>query len=392
MSPAPSHRFVRAALSLGRIVPALLLCTSPAQAGEVHWKGKSFSSDSLPAELPREVGEAAAPWEAWAKKKGYRIQVSDAGDCILVAEKRDSGSEQSLALIAATIAWVDPILPPRASEPAVPDVPKPKPAVSKRLEDFDLPPPAGSVPAKPTEQPRSPHQVPVLLAAADPADYKDALGMLVAQHAWLKDWAAEIGEGAYGLVLPRPLVGAWVLNAPENEEWNPDNELVHRLAQLLVIDRAGWVPYWMQLGLAWNAELGVRGSIYCFPYRYGFVGIGEHGGWAPMLRSFYGDRPKQPPTMDELSALRRGKYEDLPAGTAWGTLRWIIAEQPKALAGLLADLDLEFRKQALEVIEDGTWRSLPNWEWPAPLQRDLLRKHLGRDVFERLGAAFRADS
>ena len=110
-----SQRLARAALSLGRTVPALLLCASPALAGELHWKGKTFASDSLPAELPREVAEAAAPWEAWAKKKGYRIQISDAGDCILVAEKRDSAVEASLALIAATIAWVDPLLPPRAS-------------------------------------------------------------------------------------------------------------------------------------------------------------------------------------------------------------------------------------------------------------------------------------
>ena len=160
----------------------------------------------------------------------------------------------------------------------------------------------------------------------------------------------------------------------------------------LVEGRAGRVPYWMLVGTAWNVELEVRGGIYCFPYRAGFVGIGEHGGWAPALRSRF--RGADAPEVDAAAvcALERGLYVDRHAATAWGTMRWLIGEQRAAVPALMADLDAAWRQGALEVAEDGSWRSLPLWQWPLETQADLMRRHLGRDVWTRLGQAFRGDS
>ena len=383
MNPVAPRRALRPALALLLLLG--LLAAPPARA-DVRWKERSYALDKLPSELAPEVALAAAPWEAWAKAKGYQLWLNDAGDCLLVADRKSSGVQESLGLIHATIAAVDRILPPRAGEPAAAPAPS-APSRDQPLEDFDLPPPGV---AGPGEQPRIAHQVPVLLAARGPADYESALGMLVKAHPWLSGWASQTGEGVYGMALPRPLVGAWLVNAPENEEWDPRNELVHRLAQLLLLDRGGHLPYWMLVGTAWNIELEVRGGIYCFPYRYGFVGIGEHGGWAPALSSRFKAPRGTPVDADSVCALRRGTYEDDQAALAWGGMGWMIAEQRAALPALFADLDLACRKQAMEVAADGTWRSLPQWEWPVATQNDLLRRHLGRDVWERMTLAFRA--
>jgi hypothetical protein len=371
--------------SLLALAPWLLAIALPARA-DLQWKGKAVDPKAPPADLPPAVLQAAAPWQAWSRQRGYHLWVSDAGDCILLAEKRFSGVAEYLDLCRATIGFVDGFLPPRA--PDAGGVEPSRPQTGGSLEDFELPPPGAQ---GPSEVPRRPHQVPLLFAARNPAHYKEGLGLLAEGNLWLSAWADEIGKHAYGLTLPQPLVGAWLIEAPENEEWDPRNELVHRLAQLLLMDRAGNLPYWMTVGTAWNAELAVRGGIYCFPYRTGFVGIGEHGGWAAALRARFGERDAGEVDAASLCALQRGLYVDKYAATAWGGMRYLLAEHRAALPALFADLDLAWRQGALEVAADGSWRSLPQWEWPLATQADLLTRHLGRDLWQRLSRDFRGE-
>ena len=84
------------------LLAALLL--APPSRADLLWKGKSVDVKALPEGLAPEVAAAAAPWLAWAKKHDYHLWVSDAGDCILLAEERFSGREEYLALAAATVA------------------------------------------------------------------------------------------------------------------------------------------------------------------------------------------------------------------------------------------------------------------------------------------------
>lgn len=363
----------------------LLACLAAPARADLLWKGQEIDPKAPPEELPAEALAATAPWQPWARQRGYHLWISDAGDCVLLAEKRFSGVEESMDLIASTIAAVDRFLPPRQGGD-VAAAPRKAPATGGKLEDFDLPP-AGV--QGPSEVPRRAHQVPVLFAARNPAHYKEGLSRLVEGNLWLTAWAEQIGAGAYGLTLPEPLIGAWLIEAPENEEWDPRNELVHRLAQLLLMDRAGNLPYWMTVGTAWNVELEVRGGIYCFPYRYGFVGIGEHGGWAAALRSRFREPDEGAVEAADLCALERGLYVDKHAATAWGGMRFLIAERRAALPALMADLDQAWRRGALLVEKDGTWRSQPLWEWPLETQADLLQRHLGPDLWARLTLDFR---
>jgi len=372
-----------------RLLPGLVglaVLLNPAGSGEpsLRWKGRPYKLDALPAELSPEVAEAARPLAVWAEKKGYRMELTPEADCLLVLSRRSSSSAEHLAWIAATIKAFEGVLAPRVAEP--PDAAGgPTPPERKRLEDFDLPPLTPEV-----EMPRLPHQIPILLEARNSKDYESALGALVESCPWLGEWAEARGKGAYGLVLPRPLLGAWLADAPANEEWDPRNELVNRLAQLIVIERAGVQPYWLLAGLAWEIELSVRGGIFCFPYRSGFVGVEEHGGWAARLSTLFAERAERPPTAGEIAGLKRGVYVDDQAAVAWGAARWLMKEQRAALPPLLADLDQVRRKQGIEVRQDGSWTTIPDWDWPDEVLDEILRRHLGPDAFERLGQAFRA--
>lgn len=374
---------------LSLALPVLLACAAwlppRAVAGEpsVKWKGREYALSKLPPELPKEVAEAARPLGAWADRKGYFMELTPEADCLLIT-RRSGGVELNFTRIRETFAAFDGLLAPRSDSPETSGGTQ-KPARGK-LEDFDLP----KVGHQDAEMPRMPHQIPVLLEAKNPADYKSALQALVESCDWLAGWVTSTGEKAYGLVLPHPLMGAWLVNAPANEEWNPENELVNRLAQLILLDRAGEQPYWLLSGVAWEIELSVRKGIYCFPYRDGFVGVEEHAGWAPQLKTAFESRETNPPTAKEIAALKRGAYIDTQAARAWGTAHWLMRSKTASFAAILSDLDSARRKQGIAVAEDGTWKTIEDWDWPDAVVDEILRRQLGEDVFTQLGAAFRA--
>lgn len=373
-----------------RTTLALMLLCLPALAGgagkpSLTWKDVKYRLDDLPAELDPLVAETARPWAEWADAKGYEVELSDAADVILVVSKRQRKVENDFELVAKTIQAVDRFLEPRERAPKTTGgAPKEK-KERGRLEDFDLP----SLDKPDIEAPRLPPQIPVLFKAYNPRDYESGLDMLVEEHPWLKDWAKDTGTTVYGLVLPHPLVGAWLVNAPDNEEWNPLNEMVHRMAQMLVIDRCGVQPYWLQVGTAWHVELEVMGAIYCFPYRAEFVGVGEHGGWKHQLRNEF-DKPKTPPpTMGEIAGLVRGEYDDRAAGFAWGTARWLVREHPERFGDLLRGFDAITRKEGIQVASDGvTWTTIPGWEIPDARQLETLQRFVSRSFLKDLGEAF----
>jgi len=354
-----------------------------ALAGEptVKWKGHDYVLSKLPAELPKEVAEAVQPLGTWAQSKGYLIEVTPEADCILLT-RRSGSVETNFARIRETFAAFEGLVAPRTDAPETGTATKP---ARGKLEDFDLP----KVGHQDAEMPRRPHQIPVLLEAKNPADFKSALQALVKTCDWLAGWVASTGENAYGVVLPHPLMGAWLVNAPANEEWNPENELVNRLAQLILLDRAGEQPYWLLSGVAWEIELTVRKGIYCFPYRDGFVGVEEHAGWSPQLKNLFTSRETNPPTIAEIASLKRGAYIDTQAAFAWGTAHWLMRSKTANLSAILTDLDQVRRKQGITVAADGTWKTIEDWDWPNAVLDEILRKQLGNDFDQQLGAAFR---
>ena len=227
--------------------------------------------------------------------------------------------------------------------------------------------------------------MPVLVQLEDPAGLGRIKAHLGAEYPYLAGWAAS-GERGVGFVLEQPLAAAWPREVPgvEKSEWKPANELTNRLAQALLIQRAGRLPQWLTQGLAWHVELSVRRSIYCFPFRAGFVGKKEHKGWAKPLRALMAERGERPLAMRELTDWPRGTYDDRHAALAWGAGTLLAKYFPDALPGILADFEERTKAGGRITNADGSWEAVPDYEIPADEQLTILDARLEVRFLEEL--------
>jgi len=260
--------------------------------------------------------------------------------------------------------------------------------VEKTVRAFDRLLPAEE--AAPTEA-----ETPVLVQLEDP----EALGRIKAalgqRFPYLTGWAAS-GERGVGFVLEQPLLAGWLAEVPgvKKSEWKPGNELTNRLAQALLIQRAGRLPQWLTQGLAWHVELEVQNDIYCFPFRAGFVGKKEHKGWQRALKAMLGEGGQPAPSMTELASWPRGTYDDRHAALAWGAATLLAEYFPEALPGILSDLEARTREGGRITHPDGSWETVADYELPAEVQVEVLDARLGTSFlgelerFCRLGSSY----
>ena len=233
-------------------------------------------------------------------------------------------------------------------------------------------------------------QDPIVLGLfQNPADYASALTQVGAAFPYLASWI-EHGKKDPGCILERPLFGACVDNAPGMQEWNPDNEIVHRAAQLAMRRRFGQQPVWVGLGVGWNVEFDVLKSIYCFPWRNSFVSVHEHSGWEANLRRLFTKREKQPLLIDDLVACRRGSFDFDQTAIAAGTVHFIALAHPEALPKLMMELHL-LREKLGRVSTDGgkTWTLAPEFDVPPSEQKAAIERVVASEFFEQAATYFR---
>jgi hypothetical protein len=368
----------------------------PARAGDdvpVTWKGKTYASGELPGTLNESQKRALFAWIPWAREHDYRCDFDAQGRIVVLSSTKGSSFEKRMQIVGRTESWFDALLPaPGAtaatSGPAsgvgtgsdvggIPEDPESAPAGAPR--------PAAATSTKPLA---SDGATAVMLVVRTEKDFASALEVLAEHNPGLRDWAKTATKHT-GFVVEEGLCGAYVENASGQEEWNADHELVNRVAQLLVLRRFGQVPFWLAQGIAWEAETSFDGSLYCFPYRDEFVGIGEHTGWPSELRNQFKDRASSPFSMDDVARWKRGTFDASAAHVAWGTVHFIAAHHPGKLGALLADLrklqDEEGRRQTGAT----TWERIPGYEIAPAKQQELFVKHLGRNFFKEATAWFR---
>lgn len=184
----------------------------------------------------------------------------------------------------------------------------------------------------------------------------------------------------------KPLLSAWALKAAERVEWDPENEVVHRLTTLLTLRRFGEVPYWLLTGLAWYVEIERCKDVYCFPYRVEFVWATEHTAWPKELEKLFPkDRDEYLP---RLVGWKRGTFEVDRGREAWGFARF-VSEHPGAWSAILDELATLRRTDGVRHFEDGSWELVVGWEPSVEQQRTILARHLGEDFEERAIESFR---
>jgi len=326
----------------------------PAEASAVaRWKGSSYSGTELVGAVGEPVATALQPWSPWARANGYVLELSPDLRSLFVHSAQRKASPQ-LALLARALASVDKLAPR----------------------------PAGKDQAQ---------ALLVMLELEGPEDFGLLLDDLGKRFSYLASWAQ--GEKQQlGFVLERPLAAAFLGSAPELKEWNPKNELVNRAAQLALLERYGRLPHWLTQGLAWHVELSTCGSIFCFPFRSGFVAKKEHRGWSEQLKAlrFHGpgpsgpDRPMRSPAIEDLTGWKRGSYENDRALLAWGAASFLAKRRAEALPQILEDLRAIREKESRITQPDGTWRLDPDYEVPPKTQQEILEARAGGDFFAEL--------
>lgn len=384
---------VLAALIVGAwIGPGFAQAPKP---GAVGYRGKSFDAASLPAELGPAAKRAIGDWSAWAKQRGYRMDLDPSRRVLLLSTR--GNVDAPMGLIVKTIAFFDGLFPSAVTPGSAPDGASVGPAVTTPLdapdeipEDPEGPPPGApkTLPSKPEDRAaavatapfRADAVVAVMVIAKNSDDYTALLDQLTTTHPYLGDWKAG-ATGQIGFVLERPLCGAYNENSPGQEEWNPDNELVHRTMALLVLRRFSEQPYWLRTALCWQAEMTIAKSIYCMPHRDGFVSVGEHGGWLASLNSWYSDRSSKPLVAKEFM-LRRGTWDERVAKTAFGMAEFAIRAYPRALGGLLEEFRRYREQHGRQTAADGTWTSIRDYEIPDDATVALLERYLGASVLQ----------
>jgi len=392
---------------------ALAATGAPSAADDpvVHWNSRSYETTRLPEEIPVAARAAIEAWSAWTKELDYRLDLERTGRVLLISPSENGRVGAQLELVESAIEFFDEHVPradPQALRPYGPIVPAPEPVapeVGPLPED-----PEGEAPweaggfGKKTEKTESAPvetkwgvesvepdvETIVFLVVRDERDYRKLLGFLGKGYPYLATWVREATR-QQGFSLQLPLAGAFLLLADGQEEWNPDNELVNRLTQVLALRRFGTLPNWLVQGIAWTAELAVNGAIYCFPYRSEFVGIGEHGGWERELQRRFADRGKKKDVLDprEFTSWRRGRYRDEAARISWGVVNCLTRLHPTVLS-LIAQSLADYRDADNRVSKgDGQWERDLDYDIPEKVQAEIVELYLGKEVWSEITRFFR---
>ncbi|MCE9593599.1 MAG: hypothetical protein K8S98_05350 [Planctomycetes bacterium] len=291
----------------------------------------------------------ARAWSSWAAEHGARVESLGGGRILFVAPAQRTGLDETRRAVAATVARFDEVL--GKSDGAATPV--------------------------------------VLLDLDDRAGFGAAMDELANQNPYAAPWLRSIAAAPRDFVLEEPVVGALAFFAGEKEEWDPVNELVHRCAHLLLVQRFGHQPHWLRVGLCWTIEQDVRGTIYCFPGRNDFVSIADHDGWSSELTALYKPKSVRTLSIADLATLSREHYDSTSAARAWGAARFLVEHEHDALPKILGDLRDAWIDGSRETHADGTWVQKPDFELDATVQTRVFEKHAGADVWKRLTDAFR---
>jgi len=338
------------------LLPLALLCAgwTSARAGDrvnVRWQGKTGTSAALPAGFPEPARAVLLTWEPFLKRAGYRADADAGGRGLLLTSEKGSHAEEQMRQIGKVSSWFDGRFP----APADASAKESQPACA------------------------------ALFVLRNPEEYSQLLEFLAQVAPELAGWAAEAKKDT-GFVLIEPLCGAFLESAPGLKEWSPAHELVDRWAQLVLVQRFGELPYWLQQGVAWAAEWAYDSTLYSFPYRDEFVAVTEHGAWPGELKAAIAAREKKPLELAEVALLRRGHWDPERARLAFGCASFLALQPGGKSAQALVNLAAFRAENNRKDLGGGDWIRDPLYEIPAGKQLELLEAQLGPKLMERVSA------
>lgn len=341
----------------------------PGDGAVLTWRGKQMTVAEAAGQLAPSALRELELWSAWCEERGYRAVLDDDGRALLIA----SASRGDLAQIS------------ERAHKAAQMIEKLAPLPQRDPDETFLVPEWGlgqHVPERDTST--------VVLVESE-ADFQSLVAMLEALKPHLAG-RLQSQQAVPAFHSAEAATGA-LLSAPPDIEigtvWRVDNEVVHRFARLLLYRRFGELPYWLELGLAWNVEQGVMGDLYSFPGREEFVSVEDHDGWRKELQREFKGRRKQPLEIGELATWTGPKWNGRVAGLAWGMGQFLAQQPAEKLSAALEELRLDVKTNGVKIEADGSWQIVTGYKTPAQRQDEILARHLGPDYLARASDFFR---
>lgn len=335
---------------------AAALLSAPAPEAEpslenfVHWQKYDFEPGEWPEGLPAAARTRIEEWAGWARQAGYRMDLDPSGRVLMLCRAKYNRSvRRELQHVEETVEVFDELVgaaTPRPTAGARPDVP----------------------------------EVAVVVRVRDSEDMESFLTHVAGENPYLQPWVHR-NLGTTGARFWEPSVAAWLEVDRDRGEWRPENELVHQTATMLLRERFGTVPSWLEAGVAWNVELETCRSIYAFPGRAGFVGVEEHKGWESAMKSALREQDELVLSAEDFDAWTPGAYDDHQAGLAWGMVAFLGEHRPGTLGAILADLGDFHAEGSIETRADGSWIKLPEFAVPVSDQGQIFERWAGDDVY-----------
>ncbi|MEM7516797.1 MAG: hypothetical protein AAF368_07720, partial [Planctomycetota bacterium] len=381
------------------LLTVLALALSPsAEAGEpkVFWKGKALKLDALPEKLSEPARDAAVRWAPFAEAHELRMDFEAGGALLVLGPDRGADGYKRIQLVDRARKEFEKLVPAWEGPKSAPKEDAEEPEDESENEEEEIPEdPAGDFPwleDKPAKEKERfttttwgdmkyppDEDCGVLFALPGVDELHALLDELVLKHSWMETWAKTAKKDA-GFVVGAPLVAAFLLGAPDLEEWHPDNELIHRASRLLLLRRYGPLPPWLKYGVAWNVEYAIQRTIRCYPNRKGFVFAVESSGWEHELRQRFADYRNTPLEVASFANWPRGKWDYDRARVAFGLVRFLGKHRKEGLGRFYRRLRQSWLEDNRVVLGGNTWERERDFEVPAEDQEKWMLKLLGEDT------------
>ncbi len=343
---------------------------------EFSWKGRTYSAGELPSQLDETSVEAIKTWTPWCQEHKYQMDLVADQRVLLISRKGNKAVSKRLKLIDETEKEFDKILPAPKRQEKKDEGEESQPTAPKDLPEDPEGGPVGFSPTRTGSGPAAPSwssswgagtwpvdsETCVMFVVKNEKEYGSLVRTIGEMEEYLAGWV-DFGMTQTGFVHEKPLVGAYIENAEGVEEWDPENELVHRVAHMLFVRRFSSVqPFWLIQGVSWHLENAIRETIYVYPYRHEFVFATEHTAWPNDLKNIFEGRGATPIELHEVSEWRRGTYDGIRARVAFGLVNFLAKYHGDDLSAFAEGMRLHALTDSKEYEEDGvTWKFKPNY-------------------------------
>ena len=361
---------------IATLAASCILAAVPAYASQdeltVQWNGTQLPVEGIEEHVPSVMGLAAqmARYTDWIQENEYHMGLSKDGRVVLITESVQI-LEKRMKLVEAALKSFDKLMAP------------PNRAGSKETFKVSA---WGAGQHQPDSEPV------VLIEVKKEGQFRDLCQGIGTLQPSLSEWASSVA-GSPGFAQEQLSAAAWQA-APDGYElgtvWRPENELVNRLARMLLFRSYGALPTWLRVASAWHIEMEVMDSLYCFPYRSEFVGIGEHSGWEKQLKSEFKKRKKTPLQFNEFGGWQRNTWDADHASYSWGIVQYLARHQPGSLPAVAESFRVMTKEGSLTTHADGSWNLNPSYQIPVEAQFKVLQDQVGNEVMEQTSAFLRA--